>query len=208
MRRLVVLVLVLGIVVVAAVIGDTVARHRAETVIAARIEAAVPGTAAQVQISSFPFVGRLAVSGRVASVRARVTGATVGRFPVDLVDLVVNDLAVSRPDLLNGKVVVRFIASATATATLSQQSVDTGSGLPVTLGAGTVGLAGVQVPAQVSLVSGSVRISVPPLPTLTLPALPPVLLPCTADAVLTPGLLTLSCTTATVPTALITALGG
>lgn len=207
MRKLVVILVVLAALAVGLGFADVAVRHRVETTIAQRIEASDPGTTATVRISSWPFVGHLLASGTVPALRAHVVGVRAGPFPVDSVDLSVQDISLSRSDLLHGRVVLRSIRTATATAALSQQSIDTGTGLPVTLGAGTVGLGGVQIPARLSIVSGDLRIDISPLPTISIPLLPSSLLPCSASAVITTGELTLSCTTTTIPPSLLGTAG-
>lgn len=208
MRRLLGLGVVVAVLVAVLGVGDTFARHAAERDVARRIEARVPGTTATVHISSWPFLGRLAASGSVPALDARVTGVRVGPFAVDSVDIAVADLVVSRSDLLHGRVTPRSIRSATVTGVISQQSVDAGTGLPVSLGDGTVGLAGVQVPARLVVVGGRVVVNVPPLPAFSVPLLPAALLPCAAVATITAGAITLSCTTTAIPPALTTGVAG
>ena len=208
MRRLLGLAVVVAVLLAVFAVGDTVARHAAERAIARRIEARVPGTTATVHISSWPFLGRLAASGSVPSLDARVTGVRVGPFAVDSVDIAVADLRVSRSDLLHRKVTPRSIRSATVTGVISQRAVDAGTGLPVSLGDGTVGVAGIQVPARLVVVGSRVVVTVPPLPTFSVPLLPAALLPCSAAATITAGAITLSCTTTVLPPALATAVAG
>lgn len=186
-------------------VADVVVRHTVEADIAKHIEAQVPGTSASVHISSWPFVGRLAASGTVPDLRAQVRGVKIGPFAVDSVDIVVQDIKVSRSDLARGKVVLKSIRTAAIEGVISQQSLDSGLGLPVTLGAGTVGLAGVQVAARVAVSSDRLTIGVPPLPPITLPLLPAALLPCSANAVISVGQITLTCTTSSIPPALLSA---
>jgi hypothetical protein len=205
-RRAVTLVVVVAVVVAVLAVADVLVRRTVERDIASHIEARVPGTSAQVQITSFPFVGRIATSGSVPTLDAEITGLKVGPFPVDTVDIAVHDLKVSRRDLLQGKVVLQSVRTATVTGVITQQSVDTGSGLPVTLGNGTVGLGGIQVPARISVRSDDLTVSVAPLPTLTVPLLPAALLPCTATATISAGRITLACTTSTIPPALVDAV--
>lgn len=206
MRKLLAFGLVVALVVVILGVADVVVRHTAERDIARHIESAVPGTTAAVHISSWPFVGRIAASGTIRAFHVTVSGVKVGPFAVDSVDLAVQDIKVSRSELLRGKVVLQSIRSAAITGVISQQSVDSGSGLPLTLGAGTVGLAGVQVPARIAVSGGRLLISVAPLPAIALPLLPAALVPCAAAAIISPGQITVSCTTSSIPPALISAV--
>ncbi|HET9692309.1 MAG TPA: hypothetical protein VFP61_14250 [Acidimicrobiales bacterium] len=207
MRKLAALV-VLGVLVGLYLVADVVVRGRAESVVASRIEANVPGTTATVHIHSFPFTGRLAVSGSVPSLRAVVTGVRAGPFAVQSIDLDVEHLVVDRSKLLQGDVVPTAIGSATVTAVVTQAAIDAGIGLPVTLGDGTIGVAGVQVPARVAVTGGSITIAVAGLRTISLPLLPAALLPCSLTGRVQVGQLLLSCSAAAIPPALLHAVAG
>ncbi len=204
MRKLIVAVAILAILVVAAGIADVVIRHHVEQAVAARIDDRVPGAHAQVSISSFPFVGRLATSGNVPTLHAHVIGVQAGPLALDTVDVVVHDVRISRGQLVRNKVQLDSIREASITAVVSQASLDHQVGLPITLGAGTVGVAGVQVPAHVAVVNNRVEIQVPPLPPISVVIPLTSLLPCIGNASVSAGLLTLTCTTDRLPPALST----
>lgn len=202
MRKLIVVVVILAVLVVAAGIADVVIRHHVEQAVATQIDDQVPGAHAQVAISSFPFLGRLAASGTVATMTAHVTGVQAGPVALDTVDVVVHDIRVARSQLVHGKVQLESIRVAVITAQVSQDSLDRQVGLPVTIGAGTVGLAGVQAPAQLSVVNDRVEIRVAPLPAISVTIPLTNLVPCLGSASLSPGHLTVTCTTDQLPPAL------
>jgi hypothetical protein len=202
MRKLIVAVIIVAILVVAAGIADVVIRNHVEQAVATQIDDQVPGSHAQVSISSFPFLGRLAASGNVPTMTAHVTGVQAGPVALDTVDVVVHDIRVARSQLVHGKVQLESIRAAVITAQVSQASLDRQVGLPITLGAGTVGLAGVQVPAQVTVVNDRITIQVPPLPAISVTIPLTKLVPCIGSANLSPGHLTVTCTTNQLPPAL------
>lgn len=202
MRKLIVAVVILALIVVAAVIADGIIRNHVEQAIATQIDDQVPGSHAQVTISSFPFVGRLAVSGTVPTMTAHVTGVQAGPVALDTVDVVVHDVRVARGQLAHGKVQIDSIREAIITAQISQASLDHQVGVPITIGSGTVGLGGVQVPAHLAVVSNRIEIQVPPLPGISVTIPLTNLVPCIGTASLSPGHLTVTCSTDRLPPAL------
>jgi len=201
-RRLLVFLIVVTLLVGLAGLADVVIRHRVEAAIATRIDQRVPGSSAQVRISSFPFLGRLGASGNVPKLTAHVTGVEAGSVRFDTVDVVVTDLRVDRNELFNNKVQIRSIRQATITAVVSQASLDRQVGLPLSLGAGTVGVAGVQVPATLAVLNNRIRIQVPPLKPILITLPLTNLLPCIGGASIQPGRLVVTCSTDHLPPAL------
>lgn len=199
MRKAIVGLVVLAVILAVLSVADVVIRHRVEHAIADQIDMQVPGSHASVAISSFPFLGHLAVSGDVPKLTAHVTGVQAGPLTLDTVDVVVTDVNVARGQLVHGKVALRSIRRADVTATVSQASIDRQIGLPVTLGAGTVGIGGLQVGAGVAVSANRVQIQVPPLPPVSITIPVTKLLPCVGGASITPGELVVTCTTDQLP---------
>ncbi len=196
LRRILIIVGVLLVVLIAAaVVGDLYARSRVESMIAQRIEQRVPGSHASVHISSFPFVGRLAVSGSVPEVKAKVTSVTEGRFTFSLVNVDVRGLKLQRSQLIHGHVDVTGVSRVTVHATMTQQALDQAVGVPVVLGDGTVSVG--DVSADITVTGGRVYVG---STGFAVPAL--ALLPCVSGATVSPGQLVLSCVTTTIPPAL------
>jgi hypothetical protein len=200
LRKLVVLVVVLAVLAGALSIVDVVARERVQTAVAARIESRSPGSHAVVSISSFPFLGYLAASGTVPALRADVSGVEVGSLRIETVDLRVRDLKVSRSKLVHRQIQVLSIREGSVVAKVSQSALDAFSHVPVTIGRGTVGVAGVDIPAQVTVSKAAVTVSVAHgLATIRVPVPDLDILPCVGTAQLVPGALELSCTFRSLP---------
>ena len=85
-------------------VADVFIRRGVQESVADRIETFTPGRTPPVKISSFPFLGRLAVSGTVPTLRADVTGVTVGNLSLGPIDLTVSNLKLSRHELFRGEV--------------------------------------------------------------------------------------------------------
>jgi hypothetical protein len=201
-RRLIGVLVVVAIMVGGLALGDTVARHRVQTGAAKAIEATLPGSTATVSISSFPFLGRLAVAGTVPQLTADVDQVTAAGFTFDDVDLVVHDLKFDTSQLWRGRLKLDSISSGTVTAELPQSSIDHATGLPVTLGSGTVGVAGVQIPATVAVVDNKVTLTLPLIAPITFTVPQLSILPCVGSAVIHSGVIDLSCDFTQVPSAL------
>jgi hypothetical protein len=155
-----------------------------------------------VSISSFPFVGRLAVSGTVPRLRARIDGATVAGLTFSSITIDVHGLQVGRDQLFHRRVVLRDIRDGTVTAVLPESSIDHVTGVAVTLGAGTVGIGGVQLPVRVSVIANRVTLAVPGLPAVSFAVPVSTVLPCVTSGLLQPGQLVLSCAVTSLPPAL------
>jgi hypothetical protein len=199
-RKLIALVLVLAVLLGVLSIIDVVVREGVQSAMSDRIESKLPGSHADVKISSFPFLGHLAASGTVPSLQADVTDVTAGDLRFDYVDLHITDLKVDRSKLFHGTVEPLSIARGRVVADLSQSSIDSLVHLPIHLGAGTVSAAGVSVSVDVSIVNDAVVVAPGHgLPSINVPI--PVLdiLPCVGSARIVPGALRLSCRFHTLP---------
>jgi hypothetical protein len=205
-------IIALVIVVAAAAVGaDFAARSYAEHQLAKRIEQKVPGSKASVHISSFPFLGRLALQGRVSKLTANVTGVVAGTVRFSRVNLEVDGIRISRNRLfLHHQVVLERISRAIATADVSQDEIDRLTGLPVKLGAGNaqVTVAGVTLQAKASLAGGMLKLTANVGPTLSIPIPTLPVLPCATSVDIQPGQLQIRCVTTVIPPALLQAVGG
>lgn len=208
MRRLISLVVVLGVLLGLLSIADVVIRHQVEGGIAARVDRSDPDARASVAISSFPFVGRLAVSGTISEMRVDARGVPAGPLVFSRVDLDLTDLRIRRSALLHGHVELVGLRSGVITADISQESVDHLTGLPITFGPGTVGVGGLQLPAQLSIHGPAVTIRLAALPSVTVTIPPLNLLPCVGGVVVVPRALQVSCRVTSLPSALAEASVG
>lgn len=193
-------VVVLALLAGALAVVDVVVRQRVQAAVAAKIESRFPGSHAVVSISSFPFVGRLAASGTVPSLQADVTGVAVSGLRFAAIDVAVTDLKVSRSRLVHGELEPLSIRHGQVVAEISQSALDSFSRVPVTLGAGTIGMAGVSLPARITVGTGVVTLSLSDgLASLRVPVPALDILPCVGSAQVVPGLLRLSCSFRALP---------
>ncbi|HWG74853.1 MAG TPA: hypothetical protein VG184_12440 [Acidimicrobiales bacterium] len=207
-HKLISLVAVLAALLGLLAVADIVIRHQVEDGITARVERSNPGAHASTTISSFPFVGRLAVSGTIPEMRVDATGVRAGPLVFSRVDLDLTDLRVRRGALLQRHVQLIGLRRGVITADISQESVDHLTGLPITFGAGTVGVGGVELPVQFSIHGSAVTIRFASLPSVTVPVPPLNLLPCVGAAVIVPGALQVSCSVTSLPSVLARATVG
>jgi hypothetical protein len=198
-RRLIGVLVVVAIIVGGLALGDIWVRHRVQTVLASHIQSEFPGSRAAVDITSFPFVGRLAVSGTVPKLTADVTGVQAGGFTFATIDVVVDDLKVDTSKLTSRRLVLQSISSGSVTADVTQASIDQQTKVPITLGSGTVELAGYSIRPTLSVSGTQVTISVAPLPSVTISIPVLSILPCVGAAVIVPGALRLSCSLTALP---------
>jgi LmeA-like phospholipid-binding len=201
-RRLFVLLLVLAVIVGGLALVDHFVKDKAQSAIASHIEAESPGSHAQVTISSFPFLGHLAVSGTVPEIRADVTDVTAGSIEFSSIRLTIYDLKVNRNKLFSGKVKAVSIQRGRVVAVIPQSTVASIAHLPLTLGNGTVSADGVSVPADLSVSGDTISFSASGLGSFSIavPALD--VLPCVSSAKVVTGALRLSCRFTALPSLL------
>jgi len=189
-------VVLLGLVVV---VGDRVAVQHVDSTISSRIERRIPGSHADVTISSSPFLVRLAISGTVRQIDAHVTGVTAGSLTLSSVDVAVHNLRISRTSLMDGSVRLLGMSSATITVTVSVAEVlqALGDGSATGLGALASGLSGSvrAEPNGVYIAFGPIAFSFPFNS----------LVPCVGSAHDRDSNIVLTCTTTVIPPALETA---
>ena len=202
MRRAVTLLIVLAVIVGGLALVDHVVKDRVESDIASRIESRDPGSHAKVTITSFPFLGRLLVSGSVPEIQADVTNVVAGDLTFSSIRLTVDDLKVDRNDLFSGKVKPLAIKHGRVVAEITQASVDSLLHQQVVLQPGRIGLDGVDAPVSLTISDGTLGFSVAGLPSLSLKI--PVLdvLPCVGSARVVTGALRLTCRFSTLPSVL------
>jgi hypothetical protein len=206
----------LGVVAVALLVilgvGDVVARTYAQDRTASQINQRVPGASSTVNISSFPFVGKLLATGKVDKISAHVKHAKASDFTFDQIDVVLRGVRIDRNQLVGSQhVQVSAISTGTVKASISEQSIDQALqalGQPAVVhlvqGAAELTVAGVTVRSTVTIVNNAVQLTVGhQVVNLPIPQLP--VLPCVATAVVLPGQLDLSCTFHQVPTAFLKA---
>lgn len=199
LRRLLAVCLVLAAVLL--VVADVVARHVAQRAVASRLELTQPGSQVSVRMSGEPFLWFLVDKGEVKNLD--VASQDYG----DLASLQVHvsDLIVNRQQLLHGNLEAQSLRQLTVDATVDQSVVDQQTGVGLTLGSGTVGYRGLNVPATATISAGAVHLTLGPLPALTFTVRQLTDLGCSGTATIVPGAVQLHCVTSAVPPALVKA---
>ena len=187
--------------------ADAGVRAVAESQLRDRVEAASsPAGATSARIESFPFLGRLLLSGDVSRIGVAAADVTVEGLTFARVALDLSDVTFDRDRLLSErKVVLESLERGSAVAEVTQDELSERLGVTVTLEAGRarVQVAGQTVTAGVSVRDNTLRLSVAGLsvPALRIPRLP--LAPCVANAEILPGRIRLSCSVDEVPAELL-----
>ncbi|MFN2503830.1 MAG: LmeA family phospholipid-binding protein [Acidimicrobiales bacterium] len=198
---------VVGIVVLAvAVAADVILRQAAEEELAARVQEEVPAAeTTSARIRSFPFLGRLLVSGNVSEIDARLDDVTVEQLLFDFIAVRLHGVEVERDTLLGDRrVVLKRIDRGQVRAEVSEEALVDVLGLPVTLedGRASVEILGQQVGAGLAIQEG--RLVVSGL-DISLPALDLTgpLLPCVSNVEILAGRLALTCDFTEIPRELL-----
>jgi hypothetical protein len=184
------------LIVAVVVAGDYVTVHFTQSEIAKRIEKQVPGSHANVTISSSPFLYHLLSAGKVEKVTADVSDVTEGKYTFQSIDVVVDNLQINRNDLFKGKVELDGLTKATITATLTpEELVQAGVLTSLT----QLGVLGAAPHASVEAGASDITVTVGS-EHLTIPY--NSLVPCAGSAAFSGADLVLTCTTNTLPPAL------
>lgn len=187
-------------------------RDKVQSAIAKRIDTELPGAVATVHIHSFPFLIRLAASGTILAVSARLDHVSAGpvvfgdvtlpTIDFDRIDISVDDLRLRRSDLRHRLAKVEHVGRVIVTAIVSQHALDKDLGIPLTLGAGQVGIGGLSLHAQVTFRKRRISLHLAGERMLSFEAPPADILPCEGGAVVVPGAVRLSCVLHHLPPAL------
>lgn len=202
MRRLIGVLVAIAVILGLLAFGDVWVRHRVQTLIAQHIESEEPGSTATVHITSFPFVGRLAVSGNIPRLDADVRDVSASGLTFSDIDVDVHGVKVDNGKLTSREVVLQGIASGSVTGDITQESIDRLTGISVVLGSGTVEVAGATLTPSVSVTDGDIVVTLPHLPTLRIPIPRLSILPCVGSVAIIPGALRVSCQLSELPPAL------
>lgn len=205
MRKLllVLLIAIVGLLIAADFAARVVVTNQLERNLARDVPSA---TSASVAIDSFPFLGRLVVSGKVATLHASVTDVDAGPLKLARATVDLQDVQIDRQALLRQRrVVLTSIGGGTATAEITQEQLSDALNVPVRLSNGKVGVrAGpLQASAKVTVRDNVIRLNTGPvsLPAIRIPKAP--LLPCVANAEVLDGRIRVSCTLNQVPEELL-----
>lgn len=177
----------LAVGIVLTVLGglDQGARVFAQSKLEERARAEVRGAASvDADISSFPFIGRLLVSGSVPSVEVRANRSELGDLVTGAIEVDLRDVRLERGALLSGKVRLQSINSGTITLELDADALGRALKVPVSIAGGEarVTLAGQALPATVGADDGALVVEVGGLRTLRVPISRSGLVSCGATA--------------------------
>lgn len=206
-RLLPVLAVLVAVIVGLLAAADVTARVVAQQALAQRLRTAVPtATTVDAQIRSFPFLGRLLVSGHIGEVDAHATGVSVHGLRFDSIAVSLRGVELDRTQLLEDRrVVLENIDAGRAVAQVTQADLSAALGVPVTLadGRATVTVLGRHLGADLAVRDGRLVVNGA---GVSLPALSVVapLLPCPADAEVVTGRVVLTCDFTGVPVELRT----
>lgn len=200
--------LALFLVTIGLLVGaDYAARAAVENQLEHNLRRDVPSaTSASVDINSFPFLGRLLVSGKVSTLHASVTDVNAGPLKLARVTVDLHEVQIDRQALLRQRrVVLTGIGQGTATAEITQEQLSGALNIPVRLSNGKIGVrAGpLEATAKVTVQDNVIRVKAGPvtLPAIRIPKAP--LLPCVANAEVLEGRIRVSCTLSQVPEELL-----
>lgn len=202
MRKLV----VLGLLAVLLLVVDQGARLVVEDRLEARArQAATDEDAAHAGITSFPFLGRLLLSGSVPRVRVRVDRPRAGPLRLAAVVVEAFGVEVDRGGLASGRVRLEDIDRGSVSVEIDGAALADTLGLPVTVDGGEVlvGLEGISVPARLDVGDGALVLRVAGARALRVPVVRTPLIPCAVTSVAVEGdRVRLSCEVDELPPAL------
>jgi len=196
----------LGILVTVLGAADQGARIFAENKLEERARAEARGAASvKASISSFPFLGRLLLSGSISNVelraeRTELNGALTGAVEIDL-----HGVTLKRDALFSGDVQLEGISGGTIAVELDTAAIGRVLNLPVTVSDGQVRLtvAGRTIAAQTSVSNGALLLQVSGFAPFRVPIARTDLFNCTAANVTVKGdVIRLTCEVDEVPPAL------
>lgn len=203
-------VVFLGLVVALLGVLDAVAKGWAESQIESRAEAEAGAQAnATADIDSFPFLGKLLVSGNAGDIDVRIRNVTAESLRFSRLTITLDDVKLDRGEMFSGDAEVRSIDSGTITMRFTAADLTEAIGMPVEISGGrvTVTVRGVAVSATPEATTeGSVRLQASGLPALNVPVPQTRLVNCAVDTVtVRDGELRASCTIEEIPPALLRA---
>jgi hypothetical protein len=202
LRRLIGVLVAIAVILGLLSFGDIWVRHRVQTVLAEHIQKELPGSTASVHISSFPFLGRLVVSGTVPELDANVQNVNGTGISFSSISIVVHGLKVDNARLTSREVILQHITSGSVVGDIPQASVDRLVGIPIVLGAGTVQVAGITLTPAVAITDGAIVVNVPHVSPLRIPIPTLSIFPCAQSVAIVPGALRVSCQLTQLPPAL------
>src|SRR5438067_7916206 len=215
------LLVVPTVILLALVVADRAAKGWAESKLAERAAAYYPpGSGSSASIHSFPFVGRLLVSGSVPRVDVNLDDLRVDPVLIRQLSIHVTDVKLNRSELFHGRVHLDDVGSGKMVATIDGPSLARAAGLDLRFTPGVVSvhekIQGVDVTAKgkVAVKGNVVTVTPTSVEGLNVPAsrfvvsyrIPGIeILPCQADVKIVQNGIVVSCNLVDVPPALVQA---
>lgn len=182
MRKLLALLILTAL----ALAADVVAKERAEAAITARVASSLPeGSAVSVQLRSFPFLARLAVTGEVAAVDVIAQDVPAGPLRFSRVATHLTDVRLDRSQLLDRRIAINGIDEGSVAAIVERRELE--ALLP-----GDLTLPPQLTLSQGALLVGAARVDIPLVP----------LVPCVSDAEIVRASVRFTCRFERLPVAL------
>lgn len=198
----------LAVVVILLLGADTAARSYAQGKLADRARQAAPeATDVTARISSFPFLGRLAVSEDVTDISLHFTDVVAAGLRFAAVDVDMHGVVIDRNELISQrKVRLLRIDHGTVAVELAASELSRALGAQVGIrgrGVEVGGTGGSSVTATPAVTGNRLLLRTANLPTLALAIPRTTLIPCAATVVVSGDRLRISCSINQVPPALL-----
>ncbi|HEV7864304.1 MAG TPA: DUF2993 domain-containing protein [Acidimicrobiia bacterium] len=210
------------VILLALVMGDQAAKGWAESKLAERAAAYYPpGAGSSASIHSFPFIGRLLLSGSIPRVDVNLDDLRIDAVLIRQLSIHVADVKLTRSDLFHGKVHLDDVGQGRMVATIDGPSLAKAVGVDVRFIPGEVAvhkrIQGVDVTAtgKLSVKGNVVTVTPKSVEGLSLPAntfstityrIPGIeILPCQADVKIVQNGVVLACNVTDIPPALVQA---
>jgi LmeA-like phospholipid-binding len=215
------LLVVPTVILLVLIVGDQAAKGWAESKLAERAAAYYPpGSGSSASIHSFPFIGRLLISGSVPRVDVNLDDLRIQEVLIKQLSIHVTAVQLNRSDLFHGKVHLDDVGQGKIVATIDGPSLGRAAGLDLRFAPGEVTvhekIQGVDVTAKgtvavkgntVSVTPKSVQgLDVPPSRLAVSYRIPGIeILPCQADVKIIENGIVVSCNVTDIPPALVQA---
>jgi hypothetical protein len=210
-KRLFVLVVVLGLLLGGLAWGDIWVRGVAEEEARARLARAIPqAQRSEVTIVGFPFVGRILMSGAVERIVVVLHGLKERGVELERVQLEADDIVLDRDRLLGERVLaITDVGHVRVEGIITADAVTRALGVPLELRDGTarVTVEGQTFGASISVAGRAVLVTVTGAPPLAVPLPPEKYLPCQPEVTIEGDRLAVACSTTELPAAVMEVLG-
>ena len=206
--KLQVFLLLIAVIGVGALVFDVVLKGRAEAELADEVERRVPGASGvEADISSFPFVGRLLLSGRVSKVVITAQHAGIDVVALSDVRVQVEDVEMDTDAAMDGRAVVRSIGRGSVQADLRQEEINSllprGYSVQMQGEKATISGPAASRAQFVTTPEGSVQLRIADRALVDIPFPKTDLLPCAPAATFVTGAVRLACTFDELPPLLV-----